>query len=169
MRTNKVVNEKWYVAPDSIHKFWYSDSRYQFLSFLKNIPTSGISGWRFCIADDCYLAGAADKVTHEFLVDYAKATYLVDDNITFDKFVCGCPNYAYFDSTQWGYDIPEDMPEDESKECVEAEYDGLVCIDCGFLEVLSLSHESIDEVKSSSSWPLFAQLCKDIYIINTTV
>ena len=175
---SNILTEKWYSVENHRSRLWFSDSISEFRSFLKNISNTSIRGLRLCVAPNCYIAANADSFNHDMMVNSAKALYLFDGKPYFEKLVCGCPTYAHFDSVNYGYDIEEDESMEEIKEYTEGDYTGLLCADCGTVEILLYNYTS-DKFKdytnpwddnparleSSEIWKVIQPLCKNLYII----
>ena len=170
--------EKWYTVENHHSRLWFSDSIFEFRSFLKNISNTNIKGLRLCIAPNNYLAASASSFNHDMMIDAARSLYLIDKTISFEKLVCGCPTYAHFDSVNYGYDIEEGESIEELKEYTEGDYTGLLCADCGTVEILLYNYtsskfpdyvnpwdSSAKSLESSEIWKVIQPICKNLYII----
>lgn len=158
------LSEKWYSVENKSSNLWYSDSIFEFRSFLNNLPNTRISGLRLCIADGHYLAADASYYTHDMMIETAKKLYLIVENLKFEKSACGCPKYVHFDGANYGYTIDDDEPLEVSKQYTEASYDGMLCADCDSFEVL-LPNFTESNVENSYTWKVLQPLCKNLYII----
>jgi hypothetical protein len=174
-----LLTEKWYTCKDDYSRLWFSDSISEFRSFLKNIPSTTLRGLRLCVSSGIYLAADASEFNHDMMIDAAKDLYLVTGNPFFEKLVCGCPTYAHFDSVNYGYVIEEDESIDEIKKCTENDYTGLLCADCGSVEILLYDYTSdkfpdyvhpwnktASRLETSEIWKVIQPICKKLYIID---